>query len=124
MGIIDTGLEIGASFDWISPLASIIQSALNGPSHCFLIPIGSSSMTGREIGRMLKAKGIHCWGLMIVDGTLMVNVRKPDAQKAQAVLQSAGVPIDNPIAGQKKEAPKRKAANSSSPFSIFDQVFK
>jgi hypothetical protein len=108
-------LEIGASFDWISPLWSVFQNALNGPSHCFLIPIAHSPYTGRDIGQMLGKKGVKCWGLMIVSGTLMVNVRLSQARWAQHLLEQNGVPIDNPIAGQEKGQAPKVAKQSAGP---------
>ena len=88
----DKFLAIGASFDWITPTSRLIQNAINGPSHTFLIPIHQSPMTGREICRMLKRRGVDTWAPMIVSGTLMVNVRKMQAQQAQYLLSEAGVP--------------------------------
>lgn len=107
-------LEFGASFDWITPLGSILGDLLNGPSHTFLIPYGSSPLSGREIGWMLGKRGVKCWGLMVVSGTLMVSVRLSQARWAQHLLEQAGVPIENPVPGQ--SAPqgggaKRSAAN-------------
>jgi hypothetical protein len=93
-------LEIGASFDWITPLASILGDVMNGPSHTFLIPYGSSPLSGREIGWMLGKRGVKCWGLMVVSGTLMVSVRLGQARWAQHLLEQAGVPIENPVPGQ------------------------
>jgi hypothetical protein len=93
-------LEIGASFDWITPLGSILGDLLNGPSHTFLIPYGSSPLSGREIGWMLGKRGVKCWGLMVVSGTLMVSVRLGQARWAQHLLEQAGVPIENPVPDQ------------------------
>jgi hypothetical protein len=93
-------LEIGASFDWITPLASILGDVMNGPSHTFLIPYGSSPLSGREIGWMLGKRGVKCWGLMVVGGTLMVSVRLSPARWAQHLLEQAGVPIENRVPGQ------------------------
>jgi hypothetical protein len=100
--MLDRFLEIGASFDWITPLASILSDALNGPSHTFLIPYGSSPLSGREIGWMLGKRGVKCWGLMVVGGTLMVSVRLNQARWAQHLLEQAGVPSENPAPAQRK----------------------
>ena len=105
-------LEIGASFDWISPLASILGDLLNGPSHTFLIPNGNSPLSGREIGYMLGKRGVRCWGLMVVSGTLMVSVRLSQARWTQHLLEQAGVPIENPVEGQ--GTPGRRASGSLS----------
>ncbi|MFN2242703.1 MAG: hypothetical protein ACK2U2_10470 [Anaerolineae bacterium] len=110
-------LEIGASFDWITPLASVLGDLMNGPSHTFLIPYGSSPLSGREIGWMLGKRGVKCWGLMVVSGTLMVSVRLGQARWAQHLLEQAGVPIENPVPGQstsQRGDEKRSAAQPGS----------
>lgn len=68
-------LEIGSSLDWISPVAGWIGDVINGPSHTFLIPVGCG-YSGNEIARMLRRRGVRSWGRMVVDGTIMVSVRK------------------------------------------------
>ena len=98
--MLDTILEIGASFDWISPLASILGDMMNGPSHTFLIPYGSSPLSGREITWSLSKRGVKSWGHMVVSGTLMVSVRLNQARWAQYLLEQAGVPIENPLPAQ------------------------
>ena len=96
----DTLLGIGASFDWISPLAAVLGNLANGPSHTFLIPNQASPLSGREISWMLGKRGVRCWGLMVVSGTLMVSVRLSQARWAQHLLEQEGVPIENPVVAQ------------------------
>jgi hypothetical protein len=98
--MLDTILEIGATFDWISPLAAVIGNMMNGPSHTFLIPYGSSPLSGREIAWMLSKRGVKSWGQMVVSGTLTVSVRLNQARWAQYLLEQAGVPIENPLPAQ------------------------
>ena len=98
--MIDSILGIAATFDWITPLAGFAGDLMNGPSHTFLIPYGGSPLSGREIGRMLNKRGVKCWGLMIVSGSLMVSVRLSQAPWAQRLLEQAGVPIENPLPDQ------------------------
>jgi hypothetical protein len=100
MEMLDTILEAGASFDWISPLASILGDIMNGPSHTFLIPYDSSPLSGREIAWMLGKRGVKTWGLMVVSGTLMVSVRLNQARWAQHLLEQSGVPLENPLPAQ------------------------
>ena len=120
--VIDKALGIGASFDWISPLASVVGDMLNGGGHGFLIPYDASPMSGREISWMLSDNGIKSWGHMVVSGTLMVKVRKEDAQRAYALLQQHGVPVENPPPAQKPRS-RKAARNAGGPFSVFDDVF-
>jgi hypothetical protein len=98
--MIDTILGIGASFDYITPLASILGDIVNGPSHTFLIPYRSSPLSGREIQWMLSKRGVRPWGLMVVSGTLMVSVKLSQARWAQHLLEQAGVPLENGLPQQ------------------------
>lgn len=98
--MIDTLLGIGASFDWISPLASVLGDLMNGPSHTFLIPYRASQLSGREISWMLGKRGVRSWGYMVVTGTLMFNVRQSQARWAQHLLEQEGIPIENPFSAQ------------------------
>jgi len=107
----DKLLEIGSAFDWISPVAAIIGDTLNGPSHTFLIPIHASPMTGREIARLLSRRGVDSWGHMIVSGTLMISVRQAQAQRAQHLLDQAGVPTETNI-GEGEMEQRRPAFDS------------
>jgi hypothetical protein len=114
--MLDTILGIGASFDWISPLASVLGDMLNGPSHTFLIPYRASPLSGREISWMLGKRGVKSWGYMVVTGTLMLNVRQSQAQWAQRLLEQAGIPIENPVPAQgraRRGGGKRAGANRS-----------
>jgi hypothetical protein len=110
--MLDTILGIGASFDWISPLASVLGDLMNGPSHTFLIPYSGSPLSGREIGWMLGKRGVKCWGLMVVSGTLMVSVRQGQARWAQQILEQAGVPIENPVPNQAQRANRARGTVS------------
>ena len=110
--MLDTMLEAGASFDWISPLASILGDIMNGPSPTFLIPYDSSPLSGREIAWMLGKRGVKTWGLMVVSGTLMVSVRLNQARWAQHLLEQSGVPLENPLPAQ---ARKRQSGSKRTP---------
>lgn len=110
--MLDTILEAGASFDWISPLASILGDIMNGPSHTFLIPYDSSPLSGREIAWMLGKRGVKTWGLMVVSGTLMVSVRLNQARWAQHLLEQSGIPLENPLPAQ---ARKRRPGSKRPP---------
>ena len=116
---LDSILEVGASFDFLSPLAGIVGDAVHGPSHTFLIPHDSCPLSGREVELLLRRRGIKTWGLLVVDGTLMVSVKAKDAGRAQAMLKGAGVPIENEVAQSKKRS-RNTAGRTGSPFSVFD----
>lgn len=101
--MLDRMLGVAASIDWITPLASVLGDLVNGPSHTFLIPYSASPLSGREIGWLLGKRGVKCWGLMVVSGTLMVSVRQGQARWAQQILEQAGVPVENPLPTQPRK---------------------
>lgn len=95
-------VEVGAGFDWISPVASVLGNIINGPSHTFLIPYDQSPLSGREVAWMLGKRGVKSWGLMVVSGTFMISVRLSQARWAQHLLEQAGVPIENPLPARRR----------------------
>jgi len=118
--MIDTILGIGASLDWISPLASVLGDFLNGPSHTFLIPYAASPLSGREVSWLLGKRGVKSWGHMVVSGTLMVSVRLGQARWAQRLLEQEGVPIENPLPAQAGQSVPKRKPQSGGVWSVFD----
>jgi len=92
----DRILELGSMFDWISPILAFLGDVANGPSHTFLVPI-PCHMSGLEMAALLKANGIRVWGLMVVEGQIMLTVRKAQARWAQYLLERAGIRLRNPF---------------------------
>ena len=90
--VLDDLLQAGATLDWLSPTAAVIQSAINGPGHTFLIP-RDCGLSGQAIVQMLKEHGIRVWGEMVVCDTIMFTVRQAQARWAEYLLQRAGLPI-------------------------------
>ena len=118
--MLDKLLEVGSAFDWISPAAAFVQGAVNGPSHTFLIDHASCPLSGHEVEHLLRQRGVKTWGLMVVDGTLMITVKRNQAQWAQALLQKAGVPITNGLPAQKsRKLPRNAGRDKGSPFGVF-----
>ena len=115
--MIDKILGVGASLDWISPLASVLGDVVNGPSHTFLIPYDSCPLSGREVEILLRRQGVKSWGHMVVSGTLMVSVRLSQARWAEHLLEDAGVPIENPAAtsGRAGRANRRRVGAGRRP---------
>jgi hypothetical protein len=113
--MLDKFLEVGAGFDWISPLLGFLGDAMNGPSHTFLIPYDSCPMSGRDVARLLRKRGVKSWGLMIVSGTLMVSVRLEKARWAQHLLEQAGVPVENPLPQKAGSRSARRRRTSPRP---------
>ena len=115
--MIDNLLEIGASFDFISPIASVIGSVAHGGGYTFTFP--ACEMTPRDVEKMLRGRGVSTWGLVHVDGTTMLSVPKSDASKAYGILQAAGVPVENPPKQARRSRPKRKP-QSGGVWGVFD----
>jgi len=88
-------LEVGAAFDWISPMASLLDELLFGPNYTFCIAV--CSLTGREITSVLRKRKVNVGTTMIVDDTIMIDVRMKDAVKAQIILNRLGIPVLNPL---------------------------
>jgi hypothetical protein len=91
--MLDKMLEVGACFDWITPLVTVVQDLANGPGHTFLIP-HECGWSGRDIAELLRRRGVKSWGHMVVDHTLILRVRQKQARWAQYLLQSAGIPLE------------------------------
>lgn len=89
-------LDIGMTFDWITPVIAQIQDIANGPHRTFLISEGSG-WSGHQVGRMLRDHGVKYWGMMIVEGKLMLTVRQQQAGWTQYLLQREGIPLLNPL---------------------------
>ena len=90
--MIDKILSFGASLDWITPIASILQDIAHGPSCGFGLP-ADAGFSGRDVERLLRAKGVKVWGLMVVDNLIIFRVRKAQAAWARYLLDQANVPI-------------------------------
>ena len=119
--MIDNLLGIGASFDYFSPIASVIGDLAHGGGYTFTFP--ACEMTPRDVEKMLRGRGVSTWGLVHVDGTTMLTVRKGQAQWAQHLLEQAGVPVENPPKQARQSRPKRKP-EPGGVWSVFDEVFK
>lgn len=120
--MIDTVEDIGGKFDWISPAIGTVKDLMNGPSHCFLIPIDGCPLSGREIDIMFKRRQIKHWGMMIVDNTLMVSVKLSQAAYAQHLLEQEGVHSENPLPeqGKPKRGKRKSGGMMGDVFGVFD----
>ena len=120
--MIDKSLEVMSYFDWISPALSIAGKLAHGGGYGFNIT-SAGNLSGREVQKLLKRNGIQSWAPQYHGGTLMLDVRKEDAQRAYQLLTNNGVVIENPP----PQTPRRKrqkshggARQSGGVFSVFD----
>jgi hypothetical protein len=92
--MLDTLLNVGCAFDWITPTVAFMQDFLNGPVSDFGIP-ANAGWSRSDIKRLLKRHGVRVWGLMfnISGDMLMFTVRKTQARWTYFLLEREGVPI-------------------------------
>jgi len=129
----DPIMEIGSSFNWITPAAAFIQDILNGPCSHFGIP-ALSKWDRRGIKRLLTQHGIRVWGLMYTLDmeTLMFSVPKAKAQWAYLVLQKEGVPVlyappgvvNSSTTRDKRNPSTRKSGKRTKSTNLLDQFFE
>lgn len=122
--MLDTLLNIGCAFDWITPTTAFIQDLFNGPVSDFGIP-ANVGWDRHKIKRLLTKHGVRVWGLMYnLNGEmLMFTVRKPQAKWAYYLLQREGVPILYAPAEVVNSSPQHspKKTNVTDPFKpVFD----
>lgn len=90
--IIDSLLDFGACFDWMTPAAAYLNDAKNGGT---VADFGVSAHNYHRgfIQRILGDYNIESWGYMLVEGgnTLMFTVRRNDAKMARFALSKANV---------------------------------
>lgn len=107
----DRLLEIGSTFDWISPLFAFLKDVASGPSHTFLIP-NDCGWIGVEIERLLRRQGIKTWGLMMVGDTILITVPQSEAGRAQQVLEQSAIPIQTPVTQKAQSKGRTQSAPS------------
>lgn len=92
--MLDTLLNIGCAFDWITPTVAFVEDLFNGPASNFGIP-ANAGWDRKDIKRLLTEHGVRVWGLMynLSGEMLMFTVKKPQAKWAYYLLQREGVPI-------------------------------
>lgn len=99
-------LDIGASFDWISPLAAFLEGLL-GSYYTFLISF-PFQYSPRELSLALKKKGIGIGTMYVAGGTLSMNVTRKTAGSAQFWMKQWDVPIQNPMSKRKRQRKPRR----------------
>lgn len=87
-------LNLGASFDWMTPTWALLQDFANRPISRFGIQANVIFDRG-DIRRLLKERGVKSWGYVynVAGDLIMLSVPKSQAAWANWVLQEAGVPV-------------------------------
>ena len=92
--MLDRVLNIGCSFDWITPTMAFIQDFQNRPVSHFGVTANADLDRG-DIRRLLQSKGVRVWGLMynVADDLIMLSVQKSQAAWTYYIMMSEGVPV-------------------------------
>ena len=86
-------LGAASAMDWLTPTVSGLRDLANGSSFTFLVP-DDCGWSPRDIRRLLRDYGVRAWGLMVVNRTILLTVRRAQARWAEYLLCRAGVPIE------------------------------
>ncbi len=92
--MLDNFLNVGAAFDWITPLIAFVQDFFEGPVSDFGIP-ANGGWSSDEIKHVLEPHGVRVWGLMLnLEGDLlMFTVPRRQTKQAYSLLKKSGVPV-------------------------------
>ena len=128
--------EILSIFDWITPSIGIIEDVINDPtplqanSWTFFIPYKASVKQGWnafDIEGLMSNYGIKTWGSQITNGEFFFKVKREQAQWAEYLLLSNGVPINERFLGapppKRKTGQSQRGAKKSNGDSFFDDLF-
>jgi hypothetical protein len=93
--MLDTLLNIGSAFNWVSPLFAFFLDIFFG-SACDFGVVAHAGWDRLDIQYLLKSNDVDVWGMMYnYDGDiLMFTVRDIDAEFTYDLLASVGVPIE------------------------------
>ena len=91
--MLDSLLNIGRFFDWITPTIALIQDFYFGSEYDINIPTGSG-WTRTEINHLFSKHGVKVWGILYsLDGEeLMFSVPEEQAEYALYLLENGGEP--------------------------------
>ena len=84
MGLLDTLLGIGATFDWITPAASL---AMTGKAD--RLAVDADDIRAAE--RALQRSGIECHRGQIINGQYVFDVDRGSGPEAERILRSRGL---------------------------------
>jgi hypothetical protein len=92
--MLDTLLNVGSAFDWITPLWAFIQDFFSGPVADFGIP-ARTGWSRDDIRRYLNTYGIRVWGLMydLRGEVLMFTVNHKDADFVNYLMSGSTPPL-------------------------------
>lgn len=87
-------IRMVASWDWITPLISAIQSVRRRPWVQFNIPeMSAGGLCAWEIKLYLKRNGVEVWGMMVIGDDIVFRVREHQVNVVYWLLAQAGVSV-------------------------------
>lgn len=91
---LDDLLNIGAGFDWITPVAYILQDLFNGPVARFGV-LANAGFDRQDIKHILSKHSVKSWGYVYNVAGDMIILSVPQAQASRALyfLEKLGVPL-------------------------------
>jgi hypothetical protein len=113
--MIDKLVEAGSTFDWITPIFTLIQDFRNRPSVGYNVPV-DGGWSAYAISDLLRAHGIKVWGLTIFQGTIMLRLRAAQAEYAQYLFAHNGVPYSGGLNAAKRTHKRGKAERTPIPL--------
>lgn len=113
--------SVGAAFDWITPLITVIQDFRNRPSVGYSVPV-DAGWSAYMISDLLHDYGVKHWGLHIYDTMIIFRLRVAQAPFAQYLFEQNGIvyyggvdPAEVAPAPEKQEKAEGPAHTKSRP---------
>lgn len=87
-------LEFASYFDWFTPTKALVDTIWHGPfgGHTFYVDL-DSGWPGAKCCKLLHDAGITTYAECIAKGDVLFTVPKDQAERAEAILLKAGVPL-------------------------------
>jgi hypothetical protein len=123
----DKALRVMASWDWITPVITLIQDWWNRPSVGYNVS-DTGVFSAWELKRFLKQKGIKVWGVMVIGDTITLRVRKAQALYTQHWLMTlgmpyqCGIPAGNSVNYRRAKSAAQKQPEGKSTGTIIDAI--
>ena len=125
--MLDDLLAIGCIFDWITPTAALIESALRGSSRTLSVPL-ETGMGRNEVRDLLRHYGIRAWGMMYCGDHILLSVPEKQADFAQHILSQGFYSSPPPMTAAASHnvahanSTKKKHRNGDAMSQIFDML--
>ena len=111
--MLDRLLAIGCAFDWITPAAALIETALRGDSRILSVPL-DTGMGRNEVRDLLRHYGIKSWGMMYCGDHILLSVPEKQANFAEHILRR-GFYASPSAAAPSQHTGQTSAANRKKP---------